>query len=61
MKSEFILMPFLLWAWLALVPRAHGITTLTITVTNLPGSGRTASLRGTTAVGQAWLQAAGLD
>ena len=43
MKSDFILLPLLLLAWLALSSRAHGATTLTLTVTNLPDSGGTAN------------------
>lgn len=43
MKSDFLLLPLLLLAWLALSGRAHGVTTLTITVTDLPDSGGTAN------------------
>ena len=43
MKSDFLLLPLLLRAWLALSVRAHGVTTLTITVTDLPDSGGTAN------------------
>ena len=43
MKSDILLLPLLLLAWLALAGRAHGVTTLTITITNLPNSGGTAN------------------
>lgn len=43
MKSDFLLLPLLLLAWLALAGRAHGVTTLTLTITNLPNSGGTAN------------------
>ena len=43
MKSDIFLPPLLLLAWLALAGRAHGVTTLTITINNLPDSGGTAN------------------
>jgi peptidoglycan-N-acetylglucosamine deacetylase len=43
MKNAPILMSLLLLAWLAFSTRAHGKTSLTITLANLPDSGRTAN------------------
>ena len=43
MKSDLFLLPLLLLAWLALSARAHGATSLTIVVHNLPDGGATAN------------------
>ena len=43
MKGESILWPLLLLAWLACAVRTQGVTTLSLTVVNLPDSGGTAN------------------
>ena len=51
MKSDLFLLPLLLLAWLALSARAHGATSLTIVVRNLPDSGLTANGQSVACVG----------
>ena len=51
MKSDLLLLPLLLLAWLALSVRAHGATSLTIVVHNLPDGGATANGQSVACVG----------
>ena len=51
MKSDVLLLPLLLLAWLALSARAQSATSLTIVVRNLPGGGLTANGQSVACVG----------
>ena len=51
MKSDLLLLPLLLLAWLALSVRAQGATSLTIVVRNLPDGGSTANGQSVACVG----------